>query len=189
MVRTKLTYDDLVRLPDDGLRHELIDGEHYVSPAPAFDHQAVVVNLTREISIFLRSHPIGNVVGAPFGVKLTRYDVVEPDVMYFSRERAREIYKGTHLDGAPELVVEIESPSTRHRDQVLKRDLYARQGVREFWLIATATHTVTIFRAADGESSFDGRGTVLPPPDVLTTPLLPGFELPLAQVFDCEPRM
>ena len=105
--RTKLTYDDFVLLPDDGMRHELIDGEHYVTPSPNFKHQAVLGNLHLLIGNWLQDHRVGRVMLSPFDVVFSRFDVVEPDLLYISNERRREIVTDKHVRGVPELVIEI----------------------------------------------------------------------------------
>ena len=127
--RVKLTYDDFVLFPDDGKRHELIDGEHFVTPSPNLGHQRVVGALHAAIHVWLRSNPIGEVFVAPFDVLLSNVDVVEPDLLYISNERKRVILTPKHVTGAPELVVEVASPSTRTRDETLKRRLFEQRGV------------------------------------------------------------
>ena len=98
---TKLTYADFVLLPDDGKRHEIIDGEHYVTPSPNTKHQVVVGNLYLSLGNYLREHPIGLVFLAPFDVVLSNFDVVEPDLLYISRERIDVLTKA-NVRGAPE---------------------------------------------------------------------------------------
>jgi len=126
--RVKLTYDDFVLFPDDGQRHELIDGEHYVTPSPNMKHQRVSGNLHFLMRTWLEHHPVGQVFYAPFDVVFTRYDVVEPDLLYMSNARARAVLTAANVQGAPELVIEIGSPSTRKRDETIKRRLYEREG-------------------------------------------------------------
>jgi Uma2 family endonuclease len=178
----KLTYDDLLLLPDDGLRHELIDGEHYVTAAPSVRHQIISGNMHALIRAWLDDHPLGRVLYAPFDIVFTQFDVVEPDLLYLSRAREEAILTPANAQGAPELVVEIGSPSTRKRDETIKKHLYERAGVDEYWFIDPEIDVVRVYRRADGafgpvaELSLE-RG------DVLTTPLLPGLELHLAAVF------
>src|SRR6478736_8945440 len=112
----KLTYDDFVLFPDDGQRHELIDGEHYVTPSPATKHQRVLGYLHLLIGNYLEVHPIVQVFLAPFDIVLSRFDVVEADLPYMSSARAQEILTDQHVRGTPEFVVEIASPGTRRRD-------------------------------------------------------------------------
>jgi hypothetical protein len=99
---TKFTYDDFVHFPNDGKRHEIIDGEHYVTPSPNTKHQVVVGNLHLSIGGHLRERQIGFVFLAPFDVVFSHFDVVEPDLLYISRERMRVLTKA-HVRGAPDL--------------------------------------------------------------------------------------
>ena len=111
----KLTYDDLLLLPDDGLRHELIDGEHNVTPSPNVRHQILSGNLHALIRARLDANPVGRVLYAPFDEVFTKFDVVEPDLLYLSRSREEVVLTPANAQGAPELVIEIGSPSTRRR--------------------------------------------------------------------------
>jgi len=178
----KLTYDDYVHFPEDGKRHELIDGEHVVTPTPVRKHQAVSMNLAAMIWTYLRSHAVGRVFAAPFDVILSDFDVVAPDLIYLSNSRLAEIETSPWVRGAPDLVVEIGSPGTRKRDATAKRRLYERFGVGEYWIVDPELDTVQVHRLVDGryervaELSAE-RG------DVLTTPLMPGLDLPLSSVF------
>ena len=175
---TKLTYADYLRFPDDGLRHEIIDGEHYVTPSPATRHQRISRNLLYLIQNYLEAHPIGELFAAPFDALLSEFDIVVPDLLYLSNERAGFL-TSKNLQGPPDLMIEILSPSTRSRDMQLKRDLYERVGVREYWVVDPEQDRVEIYRrTADsfGEPIFVARA------EKLTTPLLPDFELPLNRV-------
>jgi len=182
----RLTYADLCRLPDDGLRHELIDGEHYVTAAPTYRHQRVAMNVAGLLFMFLREHRLGHVYMAPLDVLFSEVDVVEPDVLYVSEERLRSQQEDRYLEVTPELVVEVLSPSTKHVDRGAKRRLYERQGVTEYWLIDPLLETVQVFRrerdrfevAADLVRQRDAA------PASLSTPLLPGLQLSLDEVFD-----
>src|SRR4029450_10120173 len=104
----KLTYDDFLLFPDDGQRHELIDGEHYVTPSPNTKHQRVSINLTVLIGSWLERHAICHPLPAPFRLVFSHYDVVEPDLLYLSNARAADALTPKHVRGVPELVVEIE---------------------------------------------------------------------------------
>jgi Uma2 family endonuclease len=178
----KLTYDDFVLFPDDGLRHELIDGEHYVTPSPNAKHQRVLANLHLLIGLWLRAHPIGQVFFAPFDVVFSRFDVVEPDLLYMSKERAAEILTRANVQGTPELVVEVGSPGTRRRDETLKRALYERAGVSEYWVVDPELDVVRVYRR-NGDRFGRPQELSAEGGDVLATPLLAGLELPLAEVF------
>ena len=178
----KLTYDDYLLFPDDGKRHELIDGEHYVTPSPNTKHQRVSSNLHFLIRLWLEEHPSGRVFYAPFDVVFSNFDVVEPDLLYLSNERAAKVVTSQHVRGAPDLVVEIGSPGTRKRDETTKKRLYERSGVEEYWVVDPDTDVVRVYRR-DGAGF--GRVTELSREsgDVLTTPLLSGLELPLERIF------
>ena len=178
----KLTYEDFVSFPDDGKRHELIDGEHVVTPSPNTAHQRVSGNLHLMIASWLEVHPIGRIFYAPFDVVFSEFDVVEPDLLYFSNERAAEVLTRQHVRGAPELVVEIASPGTRRRDETVKRHLYERSGVSEYWVVDPDVDAVRVYRreeAAFGRAIEFSRERG----DVLTTPLLPDLDLPLTRIF------
>jgi Uma2 family endonuclease len=178
----KLTYDDFVLFPDDGLRHELIDGEHYVTPAPNSKHQKVVLKLGARILGWVEQHRTGEVFVAPFDVVFTQIDVVEPDVMFMSSERAAAILKSANVQGVPELVVEVGSPSTRRRDETVKRGLYERAGVSEYWVVDPEPDVIRVYRR-DGERFGPPFELSTKAGDQLTTPLLPGLELSLSDIF------
>lgn len=176
---TKLTYTDYLALPDDGLRHEIIDGKHYVTPSPVTRHQRISLRLSHLIQNYLDAHPAGELFTAPFDVLLSNHDIVVPDLLYLSTARAHFL-TSKNLQGPPDLVVEILSPGTRRRDQGLKRNRYERLGVEEYWLIDPDQDAVLVHRR--GTSGFD-HVVRLSRADVLTTPLLPRLELPLVRVF------
>ena len=178
----KLTYDDFVLFPDDGKRHELIDGEHYVTPSPSTRHQGISGNLYFLLRAHIERTPIGRVFYAPYDIVLTQFDVVEPDLMYFSHARAADVLTALHATGAPELVIEIASKGTRKRDETIKRRLYERSGVSEYWVVDPAIDVIRVYRLQHGRY---GRPTELSREagDVLTPPLLPGFEAPLSAIF------
>jgi Uma2 family endonuclease len=178
----KLTYDDFVLFPDDGKRHELIDGEHYVTPCPYTKHQRLVGTLHWLIRSYLEVHSIGEIFTAPFDVVFSNFDVVEPDLLYMSKARAAQVLTPKHVTGAPELVVEIGSKSTRKRDETIKRRLYERFGVSEYWIIDPEIDTIKVLRLS-GPQFEPVSELTLEAGDVLTTPLLPGLQMPLATIF------
>jgi Uma2 family endonuclease len=180
--RVRLTYDDFLLFPDDGARHELIDGEHYVTPSPNIRHQAILGNLYFLVRAWLEQHPVGRAFMAPLDVVFTNFDVVEPDLLFVSRHRAAEILTARHVMGAPDIVVEIGSPSTRKRDETIKRRLYERSGVAEYWVVDPDLEVVRVYRSADGrfERPLERRADA---GDVLTSPHLDGLEMPLDRIF------
>ena len=180
---TPLTYDDFVLFPDDGKRHEIIDGVHYVTPSPRLRHQDLVGRLHFEISLYLREHPeAGRVFLSPLDVVLSPYDVVEPDLLFIAADQVG-IMSEKNIQGPPALVVEVMSKGTRKRDTQIKRRLFEQVGVREYWLVDPELDTVQVFRpSAEGRlarveelGAADG-GT-------LTTPLLPGCAIDVRTLF------
>jgi Uma2 family endonuclease len=181
-----LTYEDFVDLPDDGLRHELIDGEHYVTAAPNPKHQRIVTNVTHRIYNYLEKHPLGRVYVGPLDVVFSPTNFVEPDLLYVSHERMRLHMTDRNLTGAPDLVVEVLSPSTRWVDEGPKLRLYERSGVLEYWMFDPVRNSVRIFRLKgdrlelSAELVLGERSSM----QILSTPLLPGLRIPLEEVFD-----
>src|ERR1700687_3662777 len=110
-VDIRINYDDLCLLPNDGKRYEIIDGELFVSPSPNVLHQLVVTQLTFFLAHFLKDHPLGRVFVAPLDVLFSHFDVVEPDILYISKARSAILTK-QNVQGSPDLVVEVLSPST-----------------------------------------------------------------------------
>jgi Uma2 family endonuclease len=176
----KLTYDDLLAMPDDGLRHEIIDGVLYVSPSPGTPHQFTVGKLHQAIANYLDEHPVGEVYLALFDVVFTRHDVVEPDLLFISTTRLAVLTE-RNVTGAPDLVIEVLSPSTRRVDLTLKRDLFEREGVREYWVVDPLAATIVIHRQRGRGLTHVGTLTKAAG-DVLTSPLLPGFEVSLSRL-------
>lgn len=178
----RLTYDDFVQFPDDGKRHELIDGEHIVTPSPNTKHQTIAMNLSALLWPFIRAHQLGRLFAAPFDVVFSNFDVVEPDLLFVSKPRQADVLTAAHVRGTPDLVVEIGSPSTRKRDETVKRRLYERFGVSEYWVIDPELDEIKVYRAADGrfERVAELRAEN---DDALESPLFPGLALQLAEIF------
>jgi Uma2 family endonuclease len=178
----KLTYDDFVNFPDDGLRHELIDGEHYVTPSPATIHQRLVGRLYLALGNWLQQHPIGEVFLAPFDVVLSHYDVVEPDLLVVLAEQAG-IVTEKHVRGAPAIVVEVGSPGTRRRDEGIKLRLYERVGVREYWILDPDRRMLVKY-VRSGDSALAATLALEAVEEgELTSALLPGFSVQMTQLF------
>ena len=138
------TYADYCRIPADGRRHEIIDGEHFVSPSPDIGHQAVSARLTYELLRLVEKAGRGRAFAAPLDVHLGRGTVVQPDLLVVCG-RNRSILGTRKVTGAPDLLIEILSPSTRARDRVRKKRRYERAGVREFWLVDPVARRVEQF--------------------------------------------
>ena len=182
--RRAWTYGDLVALPEDQLRHELIDGEHIVSPSPGTPHQLAVWNLTGMIGPYLRANPIGTALAGPFDVRLSLFTVLVPDLVYFMAERFAHVVNEKHATAAPDLVVEILSPGTRRRDKGRKRAVYDREGVREYWIVDPEARSVTVLRRPRADAGLtDVAVLTLAKGETLESPLFPGLQIPLREVF------
>lgn len=185
--RRAWTYRDLVALPDDHLRHELIDGEHVVTPSPATRHQIILMSLVRLLLRYLDEHPLGQLLSAPFDVKLSVFTVLVPDLVYFTAERFARVVNEKHATAAPDLVVEILSPGTRRRDKGRKRAVYDREGVQEYWIVDPDARSITALRRPRaGAGLTDVATTTAAAGDVLESPLFPGLRIPLRDVFRLE---
>ena len=145
-----LTYDDYVQLPDDGRRYEILDGELEVSPAPAPRHQRVLLNLVRIIADHVEERALGQVYVAPIDVILARDSVVQPDLVFVAAGR-ESIVTERAIEGPPDLAVEILSPWSDRRDRVAKSGLYARYGIRHYWIADPIACTLETYEA-DGST-------------------------------------
>jgi Uma2 family endonuclease len=177
----RLTYDDYRLIPEDGWCHEILDGEHHVTAAPYLRHQEVLIQLAEILQSFIRRNRLGKLFVAPTDVLLSRHDIVQPDLVFVSQDRLG-ILTRRNIQGAPDLVIEILSDSTRRVDQGAKLDLYERSGVREYWLLDPDAQTVAVQRL-EGERFRSAALVSADGEDVLVTPLLPGLELRMGEIF------
>ena len=175
--RIKFTYEDYCNAPEDK-RYELHDGDLVVVPSPKERHQDSVGSLYYFLRAFVQGRELGRVYIAPFDIVFSNHDVVQPDVIFVSNEK-RDIITPDNIQGAPDLVVEVLSPSTAHRDRTFKRALYARHGVREFWLVNTDAHTIEVLQFE--EESYHTVGTYSAG-QTLTSPTLTGFSLKIDDI-------
>lgn len=181
----KLTYTDYALIPDDGRRHEILDGTHVMSPAPSTRHQRIVGDLYAEMRFHVRDHALGEVFVAPFDVLLSDFDIVQPDICFVAE--GRMIVNEANCKGAPDLMVEVLSPSTRRRDLIDKRLLFERSGVSEYWAVDPDADEVQVF-CLDGPVGRPGGAYARTPlraesGDALTSACLPGFSLALRELF------
>ncbi len=175
------TYEDYLNIPGDD-RYELINGEFILVSAPNRSHQVVSVKLVSRLDPFVEDRELGWVFHAPFEVLLTDdegVNIVQPDLIYVSKER-RHIITRANVRGAPDLVVEILSPSSRRQDTTTKRDLYARQGVKEYWIADPEARTVVVMLLKSGKFDVVGEYGI---EDTLTSPTLRGFSVTLDRIF------
>lgn len=148
--KLKLTYDDLRAIPeDDPFRHEILDGVHVASPSPVYRHQTISRRIQYQLYEQIELPGLGQVVYAPMDIELGTHDVVEPDIFVILKQNDHIITE-THVRGAPDLIIEILSPSTSGRDLGIKRERYELFGVPEYWVVDADAGTVTVFTVAAG---------------------------------------
>ncbi len=146
-----LTYDDLRQMPDDRNRYEIIGGELIVSPSPSRSHQTLAYRLSKLIGSHVDARMLGQVFFAPVDVRLSPHSVVQPDLLFIRQDRLDIFGPTGPVEGAPDLVVEIVSPSSRVMDRVRKAALYADSGVPEYWLVDPEERTFALLVLDDGQ--------------------------------------
>ena len=176
-----LTVADLDACPEDNNRYELIEGELFVSRAPSIPHQRVVLNLQIILSNHIREHPIGILVPGA-GAIFSDYDAVIPDLAFVRNERWNQVVTGEKFTGPLDLVIEVMSPGSenRRRHLLVKRQLYGKYGVAEYWVVDTEGHQIEIYRLQDQRLAKAG---TFRDGDELDTPILPGFKLAVSAIF------
>ena len=178
----KFTYEDYRTAPPDR-RYELLDGDLLMTPARNLEHQRVQFRIGSRLGRFIEERAPGEFFFAPCDVVLSNTDVVQPDLLFVSREREHLLSSGDNVRGAPDLVIEILSPATADRDRGYKRALYASHGVAEYWLVDPAARTIWIHGRRDGLLAVTH---TLGPQQTLRSPLLAGFELEVDDVFSSQ---
>jgi Uma2 family endonuclease len=178
------TTRDLEVMPDDGgwKRYEIIDGELFVTRTPHIRHQGSASKLNTRLEVWSEETGLGRSFQAP-GVIFTPSDAVIPDVVWVSQARlANGLDEAGHFTVAPELMVEILSPGAQNeqRDREVKLKLYSRHGVQEYWIVNWQLQTLEIYRRTAAQLQLVA---TLGDGDILTSPLLPGFSLAIAQIF------
>jgi Uma2 family endonuclease len=176
--KVRFTYSDYCLLPDDK-RYELIDGDLYMAPAPLIRHQVILRTLLSLLWPFVRDNGLGQVYSSPVDVIFSNEDVFQPDLLFVAAGR-EGIVTERACEGPPDLVIEILSPSTGQRDRELKRKVYANYGVKEYWLVDPENDSVQVLRLAEVDFADCG---IFRSGSSLTTPLLPGLELLVSEVF------
>lgn len=176
--KPNFSYAEYLKLPDDQ-RYEVLEGELMMTPAPGTGHQRVLVALTGLFYAYQRERGTGELLAAPCDVILSEQNVVQPDLLFIRQERL-SIIQERGVFGAPDLVIEILSPSTAQRDQEVKRRLYSEHGVEEYWIVDPQARVVEVLTQQGGGlelwQRFEAGGS-------LRSPLLPGFELELKEIF------
>jgi len=176
--KTKKNVADYLALPDEP-RVELLGGEFFMSPSPNSKHQTVVLNLGSRLDGFVRKKQLGRVFVAPFDAVLSDETVLQPDVLFVAAENLAKIRD--RLYGAPDLAVEVLSAANAERDRIVKRDLYARYGVREYWIVDPDARTLEVMVLERGAFRLLG---IFGAGDRLASPLLGDLDLPVSELFE-----
>ncbi|HEY0544072.1 MAG TPA: Uma2 family endonuclease [Pyrinomonadaceae bacterium] len=181
-IQPLLTIADLEVMPDDENRYELMEGEIIVSRALGLTHQRILTNLLLIIGNYLAQHPLGEAFATP-GVIFDEYNSVIPDIAFVSRERIALIASGERITGAPELMIEIVSPGSENarRDRVVKRQVYGKHGVQEYWVIDPENRTLKVYRLQ--QKSLELFATLADQNEV-ASPLLPHLSFPAIKIFN-----
>ncbi len=177
--RKNYSYQDYLDMPDDGQRYEIYNGELVMVPAPSIKHQEISGNIEHEIRSFVRENKSGKVLYAPVDMVLDERVVLQPDIVFIAKDNL-DIITEEHIGPAPDLIIEILSPSTGYYDLVEKKELYEQYGVKEYWIVDPKKKRVETFNLREGKYVRTQR---LEGDASLTSEVLAGFEMPLAQVF------
>ena len=178
VIRPVFTMADLGQLPDDGKRYEIVQGDLVVSPSPNRKHQQVVWNLVEFFNRVKRAG-FGTAYIAPFDVVFDNHNVTEPDMIFVRSDRLA-IITDANVQGSPDLIVEVLSPSTRERDLGVKARLYARSGVLEYWVADPEVETLATHRLTDEGYRLAGPYRA---GETVQSPLFPGIILAVSDLF------
>ena len=178
VTKAKYTYEDYLNTPE-GERYELLDGELILLASPNEEHQFASVKLVSLMYPYVTARDLGWVFHAPFDIVFSDTEVVQPDLMFISKER-ENIRTGANVQGAPDMVVEILSPSTSRRDWKYKRGLYAKYGVREYWIVDPTNRIVTVVMPQEGALTVKGPYVE---GDTLESVAMEGFRVGVEEIF------
>src|SRR4030067_1275081 len=176
--KRKFTYEDYLKTPDDE-RYELIGGELLMTPSPVPKHQRISGRLNYELRKFVTEHDLGEVFYAPCDVHLDNENVVQPDILFISKDRLNIIGE-KNIQGVPDLAIEILSESTAYRDLVQKKKLYSRFGVKEFWMVIPGEESIEIYILKDNSFLLYRSCSKN---EILESPYLKGFKIELKRIF------
>src|SRR5437870_9070102 len=172
------TYEDYCVLPQDFNRHEIIEGDHMMTPSPTFRHQRILKNLQFVVEGHIRSRDLGTLLPAPMDVLFAPTSVVQPDLLFIKQERLH-IVTETNIQGAPDLVVEVLSSSTAAIDRGGKMALYAKYGVPHYWIADSDRLTLEMYELEGEKYRLAAQfGKV----DRAQSPLFPGLVIPVAEL-------
>lgn len=177
--KRRYTYEDYLKAPDD-VRYELIEGELIMAPSPVTRHQRICGRLFALIFTFVRDNNLGEVFTAPYDVVMDEYNVFQPDILFISKERLNIITE-KNVQGAPDLVIEILSEATAYRDAIQKKRLYARFGVKEYWIVAPDDKLVEVYYLKD-KGEYQLLKTYFEN-DIIESQIIRGLKIELKRVF------
>jgi Uma2 family endonuclease len=178
-VHPRVSYADLERAPEDGRRYELYDGEVFVVPAPLPKHQIVTLAISDFVRGYAREHG-GFAVVSPIDIVFSDYDVLQPDVIYFSPDRAHLVDVNRVIRHAPDLCVEVLSPSTAATDRGKKMQMFARYGVPEYWIVDPAAESLEVYELGAGAYNLRLRASG---DDAVSPRSLPGLTFSAVSLF------
>ena len=173
------TYTDYAELPEKA-PYQLIGGEFALNPAPTPFHQRISLKLIIELATFVEANELGQVFDAPIDVYFSETEVYQPDIIFIGKERL-DIIGEQKIEAAPDMVVEILSPSTGYYDLRHKKQVYEKHGVKEYWLIDPPEQSLEIFENKNGVYQ---PGLALREKGTVKTNLIPGLEFPLDKLFN-----
>jgi Uma2 family endonuclease len=172
------TYEDYLKLPDDGNRYEIIEGELIMTPAPKTGHQRISRKLLVQLTLFVEKNHSGEVFNAPCDVVLSKTTTVQPDIVFISNRR-KSIITEDNIQGAPDLIIEILSPATAYYDLVEKKELYEKNGVNEYWIVDPKKQRIEIYILEQGKYQLHRRKEKT---GKINSKLLKGFEVAIKEV-------
>src|SRR3989304_5227021 len=176
--KKKHTYDDYLKTPDDE-RYELIGGELLTTPSPVPNHQRISGKIEFELRKFVTENDLGEVLDAPCDVHLDDENVVQPDILFISKNRL-DIIGEKNIQAAPDLAIEILSKSTAYRDIVQKMRLYSRFGVKEFWIVIPGEEAIEVYILKDNTYLLY---RTYSKNEIIESPYLKGFKIELKGIF------
>lgn len=174
------TYEDYLKLPDDGNRYEILNGELIMTAAPYIPHQRVCGNLFHELKLFIKSNKIGEVFIAPCDIIFDKKNVYQADIIFISNEN-KKIITEANIKGSPDLVIEIISPSTAYYDLFEKKEIYEKFGVKEYWIIDPRKHWIEIFALRQKKYSLFSR---IEKKGKVKSSLLKKLEIDFSKIFE-----
>lgn len=174
----KFTYEDYIHMPE-GKRYEIVEGELYMVPSPTTMHQRVSRELEEMLSKFVKDKGLGEVFDAPIDVVFSETDIVQPDIIFISNKN-KGIIREENIAGAPDLIIEILSPSSENRDRVIKKKLYTKNRVREYWLVDPQKRIIeALILGKNGYETLK----VFSDSEILISRLIEGLQIPIDKVF------